>query len=489
MSAEAPRNKSSTAPAASSLDDGATRAGFPAMAGLAVVGLGILGVPLDSSVNIAFPFITRAFDAPLESIQWVVICYVLTYSSLMLVFGKLGDLFGHRRVFGAGLAILAVAFTFCALAETFGALLIARALQGVGAALVLSCGPALATSLYPESLRGRVLGIYTMMFGIGAALGPSLGGILINEWGWPAVFGFRAPLAAITLLLLFTLPRPPRASSPRSFDMVGAALLVAGLSSFLLAVNQARHAASDGAVMPVLLALIAAGCAFVFVRQERRTAEPILRPGLFRDLGFAVVNIANTVVNLVGFAVMFLVPYFLDRMSALPVVLAGAVLATSPLGIVLAGPVGGRLLGRVPAPRLALAGAILVGLGLLAIGRWDAGTPVAAMVAGLVSVGFGLGLFQVAYTDIVAGTLPLGDRGVAGSLAMVTRTVGVVSGATCLTIAFAGFAPDSGTTGQAAFLTPFTATFTTVGAALLGFLLLTFMRPAIWMRRGKQSVD
>jgi hypothetical protein len=180
---------------------------------------------------------------------------------------------------------------------------------------------------------------------------------------------------------------------------------------------------------------------------------------------------------------MFLVPYFLDRMAALPVVLAGAVLATSPLGIILAGPVGGRLLGRFPAPRLALGGAVLVGVGLLAIGQWDGGTPVAAMVGSLITVGFGLGLFQVTYTDIVAGALPVGDRGVAGSLAMVTRTVGVVSGATCLTLAFAGYTPDGGTGSPEAFLTPFAATFTTVGIALLGFLLLTLLRPGIWMRR------
>lgn len=463
-------------------DDSAGPAGRPATAGLLVVGLGTLSAPLDSSVNIAFPFITRAFDAPLESIQWVVICYVLTYSSLMLVFGKVGDLFGHRRVFGTGLAILAIAFTLCATADTFGTLLLARALQGIGTALVLSCGPALATMLFPEALRSRVLGIYTMMFGIGAALGPSLGGVLIAEWGWAAVFGFRAPLAAVALLLLFVLPRAHRASGPRSLDTTGAALLVAGLSSFLLAVNQARHAAGDGALIPVLLALTAGVCAIAFVRQERRAAEPILRPGLFRDLSFTVINLTNTVVNLVGFAVMFLVPFFLDRMTPLPIVLAGAVLATSPVGMTLAGPIGGWLLGRIPAPRLALAGAILVGLGLLAVGRWDEATAVAPMVASLVAVGFGLGLFQISYMDIVVGTLPRGDRGVAGSLAMVTRTVGVVGGATCLTLAFAIYTPDGGTAEPAAFLIPFAATFTTVGTALLGFLLLTCLRPGIWMR-------
>ena len=481
MSADAPQEK--TAPEAIGIPAAGSgaAAGPRATAGLLVVGLGILTAPLDSSVNIAFPFITRAFDAPLEAIQWVVICYVLTYSSLMLVFGKLGDLFGHRRVFAAGLALSAIAYALCGTADTFGMLLGFRVLQGIGTALVLSCGPALATMLFPEAMRARVLGAYTVMFGVGAALGPSLGGLLIAEWGWAAVFWFRAPLSAATLLFLFLLPRAQHSPLPRPFDAAGAALLIAGLSSFVLAVNQARHA-EEGALLPIALALAAVACTVGFVLQERRAPEPILRPGLFRDLRFSVINFANVVVNLAGFAVMFLVPYFLDRMAGLSVVLAGAVLATSPAGLMLAGPVGGRLLGRFDAPRLALAGALLVGGGLLSVGQWGNAAPVAAIAASLVAVGFGLGLFQVAYLEIVTGRLPPSDRGVAGSLAMVTRTVGVVGGATCLTLLFAAFTPAGGSAGAAAFLTAFSATFTTVGGGLLGFLLLTLLRPDIWLR-------
>jgi MFS family permease len=124
-------------------------------AGLLVVGLGTLAAPLDTSVNIAFPSITSAFALEVQDIRWVVIAYVLTYSSLMLVFGKLGDLWGYARIFRLGLLVSAVGFVGCGLAPTYGLLLIGRMLQGVGIALVLSCGPALATSLYGESERVR----------------------------------------------------------------------------------------------------------------------------------------------------------------------------------------------------------------------------------------------------------------------------------------------------------------------------------------------
>lgn len=470
-------------------DASSPRGGVRAALGLFIVGLGTLTAPLDSSVNIAFPAITRAFGVPLEDMQWVVICYVLIYSSLTLVFGKMGDLVGHRRIFGIGLFVSMIAFALCGAADTFVELLFARALQGVGSALVISCGPALATMLFPESYRARVLGIYTMAFGLGGVIGPSLGGLLIAEWGWSSVFWFRVPLCAVTLTLLFLLPRAQPGGGSRSFDVAGAALLVVGLSTFLLAINQARHAGTGEPLVPLLLGLAAAACFAAFVWQQKRSPEPILHPRFFRNAAFTVVNISNVMVNMVGFAVMFLVPFYLDRMTNLSLVTAGAVLAMSPAGMVLAGPAGGWLLDRIAAPRLAFAGAVLVGVGLLAIGQWEATTSIMAMIVGLATVGVGFGFFQVAYMEIVAAILPLRERGVAGSLAMVTRTIGVVSGATGLALAFTGFTPvGAGTTGVD-FLLPFADTLTAAGALLLVFLAVTLLRPRIWFAAAWRSSD
>ncbi|MEQ9121303.1 MAG: MFS transporter, partial [Alphaproteobacteria bacterium] len=133
-------------------------AGARAVAGLAVVGLGVAVGPLDSAVNIAFPSIVGAFGLPLEMIQWIIICYVLTYSSLMLVAGKLGDRYGRRRIFRTGLSLSCIGLAACAAAPSFELLLPARVAQGLGTALAIACGPALATSLYPESERPRIVG-------------------------------------------------------------------------------------------------------------------------------------------------------------------------------------------------------------------------------------------------------------------------------------------------------------------------------------------
>src|SRR5487761_2275070 len=190
--------------------------------GIGAVLLGTLVVPLDSAVNIDFPAITHHFALAIPQIRWIVISYTLTSASLLLVFGRIADMIGHRRAFLIGTGWSAGAFLLCALAPSYPALLAARILQGIGAGLVMSCGPALITALYPEHRRARALGIYTLGFGLGGMLGPVLGGLLIARFGWSAVFWARAPTAALGGRAGLVLPDPPRASGDEGFDRVGA---------------------------------------------------------------------------------------------------------------------------------------------------------------------------------------------------------------------------------------------------------------------------
>ncbi len=180
---------------------------------LVVVGLGISVVPLDTAVNIGFPDITRSFALALPMIQWVVICYVLANAVPMLAFGRVGDMWSHAGVFRLGLLWNGIAFLLCAAAPGFGWLLAARVLQGIGAGLIISCAPALVTGFYPEARRAHALGIFTLMFALGSATGPLIGGVLVARWGWPGVFWFRAPIALGALVLLWRLPASPRAAS------------------------------------------------------------------------------------------------------------------------------------------------------------------------------------------------------------------------------------------------------------------------------------
>ena len=449
-----------------------SRTGRPLL-GLTAVGLGTLAAPLDSAVNIAFPAITAAFGLPVEDIRWVVICYVLTYSSLMLVCGKLGDVLGYRRIFLAGLVVGSAGFATCALAPSYPALLGARVLQGVGVALILSCGPALSTSLFDEEKRTRILGVYAAIMATGGALGPLVFGWLVERFGWQVVFAARVPLVLAALALSFAIPAPAKGATMRGFDVAGALLMIAWSVALLLAV--AAHSTPLGAGLQAGLAIVAAVAFAAFLLTARRHPSPIIRPALFADGRFLAMNLASIIVNFAAFSILLLVPFWLARAAELPSRLAGVVLSLSAVGVIAGASLAGRVAPRVGAGRLAVAGILISAAGLGAISSWSAGTAVPAMAVALLAHGLGLGLFQVAYTDLVVATLPIADRGVAGSLTMVTRTIGVVGAATGLSAAhrhFEGLALAAGMGARDAFVAGFTTTFRGVAIGLAASLLV-----------------
>ena len=446
--------------------------------GTAAICLATLAMPLDSSVNVAFPDIVNSFHLPISDIQWVVISYTLTYAALMLVAGRAGDLFGHRPIFLVGCAASAIAFLFCTIAPTYGWLLAARVLQGVAAALSLSCGPALITALYPEDQRTRVLGVYTLMFGVGGALGPLLGGPLVQAWGWPAVYAFRIPIALVALAMGVVLPTGLRRPGG-SFDVTGATLLVTAIAALLLALNQLQHAENLLALVALFALFVVLGAAFIV--QQRRSLHPVVDLKYFRSADFNLLNIGSMILNLGAFAIWLFVPFYLDRIAKLPLGAIGLVLALAPVGTAIAAPIAGRFAAAMNARRLAVAGAVAVATGSLMIGIDVGGVTLLAFAALL--QGLGLGLYQVAYFDIATATLPVADRGVAGSLVMMTRTLGIVIGATVLTLVFQRLSTDAaagGADAASAFVSGFDGAFRF--AAALSAVIVVAAVARGWMR-------
>ncbi|HUC12759.1 MAG TPA: MFS transporter [Stellaceae bacterium] len=444
---------------------------------LILVGLGTSVVPLDTAVNIGFPDITRSFGLPIQMIQWVVICYVLTYASLMLGFGRVGDIFGHARVFRVGLAWSVAAFLLCAAAPAYGWLLFCRFLQGIGAGLVISVAPALVTGLYPETRRSRGVAAFAMIFALASASGPLIGGALVARWGWPAVFWFRAPIALVALIFYKGLPRATGAGERQPLDLAGALLLALTISSLLVGINQLpRLGRMDWRALP-LFAFAAIGF-YAFIRREAHFPAPIINLELFRSRSFVAVNSASVLIYFTSFSVLLFVPYYLVRTAGFSLPVAGAMLAASFVGTIAASPLAGWLVERVSAMRIGCLGALLGGAGLMGLGAVNASIPIGTLpiragpilvvliLAALILQGFGVGLFQVAYMDVVLGRLPQHDRGVAGSIAMATRTVGIVSGATLLTLLFHEIEAAALTAGQpapAAFLSAFRLTLSAAG--------------------------
>jgi EmrB/QacA subfamily drug resistance transporter len=394
------------------------------------VSLGVAAGPLDTAVNIAFPAITAAFGIPVTTIQWVVICYVLTYGSLLLGCGRLGDVIGHKRVFLFGLAWSAMSLALCGWAPTFAWLLFFRLMQGVGTALLLSCAPALATLAFPEAQRGTALGVYTMLSALASTLGPLLGGQFVALWGWPAVFYFRVPLALVAAVLTICWVQQPVGVRPgQHFDSLGAATLTVAIAGLLLALNQGNRLGWS-ALPTLLLGSGALACLGFCIWHELRSAEPVIDLRLFRHTAFSMANMAHVLANIASFTVLLLVPYYLLNTYQTSALVGGVFLAMAPLGTMLASPLGGWLLAHCASRHLSVCGLCLVSVGLLGISQWHAHTATALIVGMLGLQGFGLGLFQIANMDFVMGVIPRHQQGVAGSLTMLTRTVGVVAGVT-----------------------------------------------------------
>ncbi len=455
----------------------------PKILGLAVVGLGTSLTAFDVAVNVAFPAITDAFNLQTRDIQWVVVSYVLLYGSLMLAFGRLGDLMGYRRIFRAGIVLSAVAFVLCAMAGSYGWLLAARAVQGVAAALVLSCAPAIATSLFDESRRVRVLGAYAGMFAAAGVAGPLLGGASIALLDWSGVFWFRVPIALLTLLLLPLLPPLPPLPEPerRAFDPAASTLLATGMALLLLAPSLLVIADTRGyAAWPVLAATI---LLWAFVRRQRRSAESLLPPAVLSNRGLALLNLASVVVHLTHFAVPLLVPYYLARIAGEGPMQIGMLLAMSPAGILIGSVLAPAAVHAIGLQRTAITGAALLALGQMAISFWGHAPMPVLMSCVLLLHGAGVGLFNVAYTDKVIAMLPRGDRGVAGSVTMVTRTTGFVVGAAALSAALQMLEADALAAGmpeREAFLAAFQSVFRYSALAFLVCIALLCLRRKGW---------
>lgn len=399
---------------------------------LAVVCLGSLLGPLDSAVNVAFPPITAAFDIALPDIRWIIVGFLIAQSSLTIVFGKLGDLYGHRRIFQIGLAACALAHLACGFAPSYASLIALRVVQGMAVAVAMASAPALATLLFAPEHKRRVLAIYLMAFSIGIASGPIVGGALIAWFGWPAVFWFRTPLALLALVLSFSIPVAPiaRAAAPR-IDVFGATLLVIALATSILVVSVGAH----DWMITIALALVCASSGVALVRHEARHPDPILPVRALRQFAFARLQGAAVLTQLCCFSIMLLGPYWIAARPEYTPWRLGLLLALFPLGSVVANALAGVVAGRAEVVRLVRAGIATCACGLAGMGGVILGDPIVGdvalpLVAGsLFLAGLGLGVFQLGYADATTSALPIAERGVAGSLINVTRLIGFVFGA------------------------------------------------------------
>lgn len=399
---------------------------------LLAIGLGTLIVPMDTSVNVAFPAITAAFAIRVSDIQWIITMFGLAQVSLTLVFGKLGDRYGHRRVFMLGLVVSALGFTLCALSWTYPALVMARGLQGIGAGLVMACGPALVTILMPPSQRRQALALYTFLMGFGMFLGPLLGGLLVQLGDWPAVYWIRVPMAALALALVWRMhdlelnPALQQAridARRKPLDISGLLATVSCLTALVFVIVQVRERPFGWIALLITIAIAVFSLRWLF-RDSASNSDPIFNLQLFRQPGFGVLQAAAVLLQAATFSLLLLMPYRFMFWPDISVAGAGFVLAAFPGGMVIAALLSTRLSNRIPSHTLVWAGMAISAAGLLACGGFSLMESLPLTMLGMLATGLGQSIFQVGHLDATVAAMPLSDRGVAGSLVSMTRVLG-----------------------------------------------------------------
>lgn len=409
---------------------------------VAVLGSGIAF--LDGTVvNVALPAIGRDLGGGLATQQWVIDGYLLTLSALLLAGGVAGDRYGRRRVFLLGLVLFTLASVACALSPSGPALIVSRIVQGVGAAALVPGSLALINSCIVEGERGRAIGVWAGMSGVTTAVGPFVGGWLVDAYSWRWVFWLNVPLAAAALLIaLRHVPESRGSAVGGSFDVAGVALSVVGLGGVVYALIQGPSRGWTASTVAAGLVGLAALVAFPLV--EARLAAPLLPPGLFSSRQFTGANLTTFLVYGALGAAMFLLTLQLQQTLGYSALAAGA--ATVPMTIIMLvaspymGSLGDRLGPRLPmtiGPLVAGAGLALMALIVPGAGYW--GVVFVAVVV------FGVGL-TITVAPLTAAVLAaVGDDDV-GAASGINNAVSRVSGLLAVAVlpAVAGITAGAG---------------------------------------------
>jgi DHA2 family multidrug resistance protein-like MFS transporter len=410
---------------------------------LAVVSLGTCMAVLDSTIaNVALPSFVQAFSIDAASSIWIVNAFQLTVVAVLLPFSSLSSRISLRRVYWYGLIVFTIGSFFCAMSHNFPELVAARILQGLGAGGILSIGPAMSRTIFPQRMLGTAVGISAIVVATSSALGPTLGGLLLSLAPWPWIFAINVPLGLLNIVFAGRV-LPNTARRDTKFDVpgmltsgAGLALLVFGFDAF------SRHIAVH--VSPFVIALGAAIFAY-FVYRQTTIPNPLVEPRLFRNQRFSLAALTSFISFTAQGLALVSLPFFIRAGLSTTPLHIGALLSTWPLSIAVIGPIAGRLADRYPAPLLST-----IGLALLAIGlAWQGNlsemhaSPLDFVLRSIVC-GVGFGFFQPPNNRELLGSAPRELAGNASGILATVRVLGQTTGAAVAAVILAAQGADHG---------------------------------------------
>ena len=373
-----------------------------------------------SSVNIALPSIGKQFQMSAVLLSWIPASYLLAAAISMVPFGRLADIHGRKRIFTYGIVLFIISTLLCAFSSTAPALILFRALQGFGSAMMFATGIAILTSVFPVSQRGKILGINVAAVYSGLSLGPIVGGLLTEYFTWRGVFLVNVPLGLITLfLVLWKLKEEWAEARGETFDWTGSLIYMIGITGALYGISSLPQATGIWMIVTGLLALSA------FVKWELRVGNPVFQMGLFKkNRVFAFSNLAALIHYSASFGVTFLLSLYLQHIKAYSPKEAGLVLICQPLIMAAFSPLAGRLSDRIEPRIVSSIGMAMTSIGLLFFSFLDSETSPAFLISVLGFHGLGFALFSSPNTNAIMSSVEKRFYGIASGAVGTMRLLG-----------------------------------------------------------------
>lgn len=383
---------------------------------------------LDSSIcNVALPVIQEEMQVPMAGIEWVTSIYLIVTISMILICGKMGDIYGKVRVFQAGVVLFTLGSLLCSMSDTLGMLILSRVVQALGQSAALANNQGIITETFPGEQRGRALGMIASSVALGTMLGPTIGGAILSFLPWNFIFIINVPIGILSFLLgVFTLPRRKPASDEKleisSCIFMAASMFLIFTALILMQTQTAGWT----------FAMLAAGIIIlvIFLIWQTRSRYPLIPMYLFKNKWFTMNVVALTLIFIAIGTNNIILPFYFQDARGFSPGLAGLLMTVISVAMMIVGPISGAWSDKIGCERPTLIGLILFCVAHIIVSRWQIATPLWMIVGTLLLNGIGNGLFQSPNNSLIMGSVERKEYGFAGSLSGLGRYMGMVIGIT-----------------------------------------------------------
>lgn len=390
-----------------------------------------IGPFLISGVNIALPAIEKEFGLNAVALSWIVTSYLLASAVFLLVIGRYADIRGQKPVFKTGIILFTIATTLCGFAQSGSMLISMRILQGIGASMTMTTSAPILVSVFAPSERGKVLGLNVAAVYLGLSMGPFIGGILTQHFGWRSVFLACIPIGLIAIILIFFKLKQDTAKAPGKIDFIGSAFYSIALIALVYG--------SSNLTRMIGWPLLVAGSVFfiLFVLRSLKTEDPIFNISLFtKNRLFAFSNLAALINYSATYSLVFLMSLYLQKIKGLSPQAAGTILIAQPLMMTLLSPIAGKLSDKIEPRLLATSGMLISAIGLLLFIFLNEQTSLYFIVTVLILLGLGFGLFSSPNMNTIMSSVDKKHLGIASGAAATMRVIGQMASMTIATLIF-----------------------------------------------------